>query len=212
MEKYYKLTDAESYGEIIKVCASESKPPRSFRFDKKENTWEPTVGFFSEYTIPEEDSKYGMYEELSEEEASKYTTNFVEKAHEIASKYHEGQKDKAGEEYIKHPEFVASLVTTDEGKAVAYLHDTLEDTCLTVKDLYEAQIPDAVVQAVETLTKQKDENYFSYLEKVKRNPIARKVKLADLSHNSDLTRLENVNAEDMKRLVKYKKAKRFLQE
>ncbi|MDL5349674.1 hypothetical protein QSH16_17360 [Proteus faecis] len=212
MEKYFKLTDTASYGEIIKVCISEGKPPRSFSFDKKNNVWQPTVGFFSEYTIPEDGSNYGMYEELTESEAQNYITDFVETAHELAKKYHDGQTDKAGVAYINHPEYVASLVTTDEEKATAYLHDTLEDTSLTVEQLKNAKIPTAVIDAVSVLTKNRNEDYFSYLEKVKHNPIARKVKLADLQHNSDLTRLNHLEKKDMDRLVKYKKAQLFLTE
>lgn len=212
MEKYFKLTDTESYGKIVKVCVTEDKPPRSFIFDKKSNVWKPTVGFFSEYTIPEEDNNFEMYEELTENEVQKYMTDFVGKAHELASKHHEGQKDKAGEVYIKHPEYVASLVETDEEKATAYLHDTLEDTTLTAEQLRSAKIPTSVIEAVTVLTKNKNDDYFSYLEKVKQNPIARKVKLADLKHNSDLTRLDTITAEDMRRIVKYREARIFLEE
>ncbi|MCZ0856252.1 GTP pyrophosphokinase [Enterococcus faecalis] len=118
----------------------------------------------------------------------------------------------AGVAYINHPEYVASLVTTDEEKATAYLHDTLEDTSLTVEQLKNAKIPTAVIEAVSVLTKNGNDDYFCYLGKVKNNPIARKVKLADLQHNSDLTRLNHLEKKDMDRLVKYKKAQKFLNE
>jgi len=79
-----------------------------------------------------------------------------------------------------------------------------------VEQLKNAKIPTAVIDAVCVLTKNRNEDYFSYLEKVKHNPIARKVKLADLQHNSDLTRLNHLEKKDMDRLIKYKKAQEFL--
>lgn len=212
MEKYYKLTDSENFGKIVKAQKVEGKAPRAFIYDKGKADWQPMVGFFFTYMIPEEDNKYEMFDELSEAEAKKYMKDFVKKAHEIATNAHKGQKDKAGLDYIKHPEFVANLVNAEEEKATAYLHDTLEDTALTIDDLRESGIPEAVINAVSVLTKNKAEEYFDYLKKVKENPIARKVKLADLKHNSDLTRLEHITSEDMKRVVKYKKAKEFLEQ
>lgn len=136
--------------------------------------------------------------------------NFVCLAHEIAAEAHKGQIDKAGVAYIKHPEAVASFVNSDEEKATAYLHDTLEDTSVTVNDLREAGIPDDVVEAVKVLTHDKSQDYFKYLEKVKSNTIARAVKLADLKHNSDLSRLKIVTDTDRERLNKYTKAIEFL--
>ena len=123
-----------------------------------------------------------------------------EKAYEIAKKAHLGQVDKAGEDYIKHPEKVASFVKTDEEKAVAYLHDVIEDTELTLEDLCEYDI----------ITKKRGEDYQSYLNSVKKNKLARAVKLADLRHNSDLTRLAKVTEKDIKRKEKYQKAIDFL--
>lgn len=136
--------------------------------------------------------------------------DFVKIAHEIAQKAHAGQVDKAGIDYIKHPETVASFVHSDVERATAYLHDILEDTALTEKDLFQAGIPEEVVEAVELLTHDKNQDYFAYLEKVKSNPIAKAVKLADLRHNSDLSRLTNISEKDRQRLEKYKKAIRYL--
>lgn len=212
MEKYFRLTDSENYGKIVKAQKIEGKAPRAFIYDKEKATWEPMVGFFFSYMIPEEDNNYEMFDELSETEVKKYLNDFVKQAHKIAIDAHKGQTDKAGEDYIKHPEFVAEQVETEEEKATAYLHDVLEDTMITEHDLKEAGMPDSVIKAVSVLTKKKNEEYFDYLKKVKKNPIARKVKLADIKHNSDLTRLEHINAEDMKRLVKYRKAQQFLEE
>ena len=133
-----------------------------------------------------------------------------EKAYEIAKKAHLGQVDKAGEDYIKHPEKVASFVKTDEEKAVAYLHDVIEDTELTLEDLYEYDFSKEVIEAVDIITKKRGEDYQSYLNSVKKNKLARAVKLADLRHNSDLTRLIKVTEKDIERKEKYQKAIDFL--
>ena len=133
-----------------------------------------------------------------------------EKAYEIAKKAHLGQVDKAGEDYIKHPEKVASFVKTDEEKAVAYLHDVIEDTELTLEDLNKYDFSKEVLEAVDIITKKRGEDYQSYLNSVKKNKLARAVKLADLRHNSDLTRLAKVTEKDIKRKEKYQKAIDFL--
>ena len=133
-----------------------------------------------------------------------------EKAYEIAKKAHLGQIDKAGEDYIKHPEKVASFVKTDEEKAVAYLHDVIEDTELTLEDLNKYDFSKEVLEAVDIITKKRGEDYQSYLNSVKKNKLARAVKLADLRHNSDLTRLIKVTEKDIKRKEKYQKAIDFL--
>ena len=133
-----------------------------------------------------------------------------EKAYEIAKKAHLGQVDKAGEDYIKHPEKVASFVKTDEERAVAYLHDVIEDTELTLEELYKYGFSKEVLEAVDVITKKRGEDYQSYLNSVKKNKLARAVKLADLRHNSDLTRLTEVTEKDIKRKEKYQKAIDFL--
>ena len=133
-----------------------------------------------------------------------------EKAYEIAKRAHLGQVDKAGEDYIKHPEKVASFVKSDEEKAVAYLHDVIEDTELTLEDLHEYEFSKEVIEAVDIITKKKGEDYQSYLNSVKKNKLARAVKLADLRHNSDLTRLTKVTEKDIERKEKYQKAIDFL--
>lgn len=133
-----------------------------------------------------------------------------EKAYEIAKRAHLGQIDKAGEDYIKHPEKVASFVNSDEEKVVAYLHDVIEDTELTLEDLNEYGFSKEVIEAVDIITKKRGEDYQSYLNLVKKNKLARAVKLADLRHNSDLTRLINITEKDIERKEKYQKAIDFL--
>ena len=130
----------------------------------------------------------------------------------IAKDAHKGQVDKAGVDYIQHPLFVASLVEGELAKTVALLHDVVEDSDWTLEDLHKEGLPEEVVQAVGILTKKRNENYEEYILRVKQNPLARQVKLADLKHNSDLSRLANVTDRDRKRVAKYQKAISFLSE
>ena len=136
--------------------------------------------------------------------------NIVDKALEIAIKAHKGQRDLAGVDYIEHPKAVANLVNSDEEKAVAYLHDVLEDTYITEKDLLQIGIPNNIVLAVKVLTKEKNEPYTKYIERVKENKLASTVKIADLQHNMNLSRIPNPRKRDYERLEKYKRALTFL--
>ena len=128
----------------------------------------------------------------------------------IAKKAHAGQVDKADIDYIQHPLYVASLVKTEQEKAVALLHDVIEDSDVTADDLLAVGLSNEVVTAVQILTKKKGQSYQEYLEKVKSNNLARIVKLADLKHNSDLSRLKSVTNTDYERVKKYKNAIRYL--
>ncbi|WP_300120696.1 HD domain-containing protein [uncultured Enterococcus sp.] len=130
----------------------------------------------------------------------------------IAKDAHKGQVDKAGVDYIQHPLFVASLVEGELAKTVALLHDVVEDSDWTLEDLRKEGLPEEVVQAVGIITKKRNENYEEYILRVKQNPLARQVKLADLQHNSDLSRLANVTDRDRKRVAKYQKAIAYLSE
>ena len=128
----------------------------------------------------------------------------------IAKKAHAGQVDKAGIDYIQHPLYVANQVKTEQEKSVALLHDVIEDSDVTADDLLASGLSNEVVTAVQTLTKKKGQSYQDYLEKVKSNNLARVVKLADLKHNSDLSRLKTVSNTDYERVKKYKNAIRYL--
>jgi (p)ppGpp synthase/HD superfamily hydrolase len=125
-------------------------------------------------------------------------------AKHIATRAHQGQIDKAGQPYISHPEFVASQVTGDEAKAVAWLHDVIEDTPITFDDLRSEGLSETVIEAVAALTKQDSESYETYLKRVAANPIAKAVKLADLKHNMDTSRLTVIDDKARARLGKYK--------
>jgi len=136
--------------------------------------------------------------------------SMVDLALSIVRQAHEGQLDKAGVAYIEHPIYVANQVDTEEEKAVALLHDVIEDSSVSAEELLQAGLPETVVTAVQVLTKKKEQDYQTYLETVKKNPLARLVKLADLKHNSDLSRLSSITEKDRERLKKYKKAIDFL--
>ena len=136
--------------------------------------------------------------------------SMVDLALSIARQAHEGQLDKAGVDYIEHPIYVASQVDTEEEKAVALLHDVIEDSPVSAEELLQAGLPETVVTAVQILSKKKGQDYQIYLENVKSNSLARVVKLADLKHNSDLSRLSSVTDKDLKRFEKYKKAIDYL--
>lgn len=138
--------------------------------------------------------------------------NFVDIALKIAAKAHKGQVDKAGKPYIHHPIHVASMMDTDEEKAVALLHDIIEDTCYTKDMLLKAGIPQNVADAVEIMTHTDDTDYFEYLAQVKTNPLALAVKIQDIIHNSDISRIKHPTENDYKRLEKYKKALEYLTE
>ncbi len=103
------------------------------------------------------------------------------RALEFITKKHAGQKRNNGHPYIIHPIRVSKEMRSDTEKIVALLHDVLEDTEATIEEL--GEFGPAVVEAVIALTHQEGENYFSYIERLKRNEIARAVKIADISDN-----------------------------
>lgn len=131
----------------------------------------------------------------------------------IACDKHSGQVDKANKPYIYHIVQVGKNISKKEDKylAVAYLHDVLEDTNLTKENLLE-KFPVEVVEAVQAITKKDNEAYNEYLERVKKNPIALIVKISDLMHNIDLSRLKKISSSDLKRAEKYRKAMEYLKE
>ena len=135
----------------------------------------------------------------------------VNKAIDLAYKYHHGQRDKAGVPYIAHVLHVAGQMDDEVTTCAALLHDTLEDTRLPLATL-EREFPPEVVEAVKTLTHKPHTDYFAYIEEVKRNPIARKVKLADLAHNLDGSRFPHHDERQAKRAEKYRKALQILQD
>lgn len=137
-----------------------------------------------------------------------YTKN-TKKAINIAYNAHMGQKDKFGIPYIFHPAHLAELMDTEDECIVAILHDVVEDTDVTFEEL-EKEFSKEAIDALKLLTHDKKVPYEKYILNLKDNPIAKKVKLADLKHNSDKTRLEHITPKDIIRNKKYEKAIRLL--
>ncbi len=133
-------------------------------------------------------------------------TELTVRAMKIAYNAHHGAVDNGGMPYILHPAHVAQQMTTEKETAAALLHDVIEDTAVTADMLIAEGIPSDVVNIVEILTKKPDEDYFSYINRVATDKTATKVKLADLLHNCDVSRLPEINENYLQRLEKYKKA------
>lgn len=123
-------------------------------------------------------------------------THLTNEAMKIAYKAHHGQVDKGGIPYIFHPMHLAEQMDDEYATCVALLHDVVEDTDVTLDDLANI-FPAEVVEAVRVMTHSKGEPYPEYIARVSKNPIAKKVKLADLRHNSDQTRMENASEETL---------------
>lgn len=144
---------------------------------------------------------------------SKVTSqDLLDKAILIAAMAHNGQKDKGGSNYILHPLRVMISLDTLEEKIVGILHDVIEDTDVTSELLKEEGFPNFIIESIELLTRRKNESYFDYIDRIKKNSIVCKVKLADLNDNLDLSRIKNPTEKDYKRIKKYKKAKKILME
>jgi (p)ppGpp synthase/HD superfamily hydrolase len=134
----------------------------------------------------------------------------LEKAISIAVEAHRGQKDKDGAPYILHPLRVMGRVDGESAKMVAVLHDVVEDTSWTFEKLRGEGFPDEILQALEGVTKRQGESYEDFVKRAGNNPVARRVKLADLEDNMDVRRLEKVTQNDSERLAKYISAWRYL--
>lgn len=139
-------------------------------------------------------------------------TDMTKKAMKIAYKAHAGQTDKSGIPYVFHPLHVAEQMKDEPSTAAALLHDVLEDTGITLLDLEKAGFSKAVLEAVALLTRGGEVPYLDYIRKLKENSVARAVKLADLVHNSDISRLDEVTKEDKERLHVYAQAIEILTE
>lgn len=136
-------------------------------------------------------------------EALSLNQNAIRTALRIACDAHKNQVDKSGLPYILHPLHVAVTMDTEEEICTALLHDVLEDTDLTVSDLRQAGVSEPVLKAVQLLTRDSHTPYLSYIAAVRENPLARRVKIGDLLHNSDLSRLETITPRDLRRHRKY---------
>ena len=139
-------------------------------------------------------------------------TDLTKKALKICWEAHRNQFDKSGMPYVFHPFHLMEQMETEEELCVALLHDVAEDSEMTFEDLEMAGFPGAVIEALRLLTHDDETPYLEYVQKLKSNPLARKVKLADLRHNSMQERLSVVTERDLERLEKYQKAIAILTE
>ena len=133
-------------------------------------------------------------------------TDKTKKAMKLCYEAHKDQVDKTGVPYVFHPFHVAEQMKDEATTIVALLHDVVEDTDYTLEDIAAEGFGQEIVEAVSLMTHEDDVPYLDYVAKLKDNPIARAVKLADLAHNSDQSRLGEIDEETKQRLEKYRKA------
>ena len=130
-------------------------------------------------------------------------TPLTKKAMQLCFDSHKEQVDKSGMPYIFHPLILAEQMDTEETTIVALLHDVVEDTHVTLEDLRSMGFGETVLEAINLMTHEKGVPYMEYVAAIKKNPIARQVKIADLRHNSTLSRLDSVGQKDLERVAKY---------
>jgi len=139
--------------------------------------------------------------DVSEKEVRMYLC-----ALETAKEAHKGQKDKGGNDYFTHPVSVSALTRGSMTAVIsALLHDTVEDTDITLEKLRELGMSEEVIACVDCLTHREGEPRKDYLERIAANYDAVCVKLADLTHNSDLSRIADPSEKDYQRIEKYRK-------
>jgi len=139
-------------------------------------------------------------------------TDMTKKALQLCFQAHREQVDKSGMPYVFHPFHLAEQMTDEATTVAALLHDVVEDTTYTFDDLAEMGFNHTVLEALRLLTHAEGVPYMDYVRAIKANPIATAVKLADLRHNSDLTRLDAVDDAALRRVEKYAQAIRLLTE
>jgi (p)ppGpp synthase/HD superfamily hydrolase len=139
-------------------------------------------------------------------------TNLTKKALKLCFTVHKDQVDKSGLPYVFHPFHLAEQMEDEPTTVAALLHDVVEDSDYTLDDLRKLGFPEVVLDALALLTHDDDTPYLVYVARLKNNPIARSVKLADLLHNSDLTRMDHVDDWALQRAEKYRKAMALLEE
>lgn len=137
-------------------------------------------------------------------------TELTKKAMKLCFEAHKNQVDKTGLPYVFHPFHLAEQMNDENTVVCALLHDVVEDTNYTFKDLKNMGFPNVIIDALKLLTHSEDIPYLDYIERLKDNKIARQVKIEDLKHNSDLSRLNTITENDLRRKQKYQKALEYL--
>ena len=134
----------------------------------------------------------------------------LEEAIVIAAQAHAGAKDKAGAPYILHPLRVMLKTESPTERIVAVLHDVVEDSYWTIEALRERGFSEEVLEAVDCLTHRPEESYEDFVLRTAANPIALKVKMADLEDNLEQSRIKHPTEQDKARVVKYEQALKHL--
>lgn len=124
---------------------------------------------------------------------------------------HRDQVDKSEIPYVFHPFHLAGQMQTEQTVIVALLHDVVEDADFTIEDLKNKGFDKEVCDAIELMTHADGVDYLDYVRAIRENPIAKAVKLADLRHNSDLSRLDVVDEKALKRRNTYLEAIEILE-
>jgi (p)ppGpp synthase/HD superfamily hydrolase len=133
--------------------------------------------------------------------------HILDKALRLAVQVHSGHADRGGRPYLLHVlQVVVGCKDDLDAATLAALHDVVEDSSLTLKDLREQGFPANIVDGVDALTRRDGEAYEDAIERAAKNTLARKVKLADLESNLDVRRLTQVTTSDIGRLERYTKA------
>lgn len=141
-------------------------------------------------------------------------TPMVNRALRLAYRAHAGQLDRGGVPYIFHPYHLAEQMDDERSICVALLHDVVEDTPVTLEEI-QREFPSEIAEAVALLTHDPGTDYFAYVRRLKANPLARKVKLADLMHNTDQARCAGAGIDPVKLQhwrEKYRRAQEILME
>lgn len=136
----------------------------------------------------------------------------LERAIGIACEAHVGQVDKAGEPYILHPLRLMLRMANEAERIAAVLHDVVEDSQVTIEDLIAEGFAREIVYAVDALSRRDGEDYMDFVRRASGDPIARRVKRADLEDNLDLTRIRNLTDRDLERAHRYQCALEILVE
>ncbi len=134
----------------------------------------------------------------------------LDKALQIAIKVHQHQKDHHGKYYILHPIRVMMRVDSEEEQILAILHDVVEDSEWTIEMLRKEGFSEKILTALDCLSKRTGEDYMDYIDRTKDNPLARRVKIADLEDNMDMKRIQNFSDADAVRMKRYQMAWRYL--
>lgn len=132
----------------------------------------------------------------------------LDMAMRIAIHAHETQKDKSGEPYILHPLHLMTQFKDETSQIIAVLHDVVEDSDYTLRSLALIFSED-IIAALDGLTHRKEEDYFEYIERIRTSAVRDiiiPIKIADLCHNSDISRLLYITEKDIQRMEKYNKA------